>query len=116
MKGVNGPVVRIFSIYHDDPAVVPAAQLRCDIAMHVGQEVEPDDIVRVQEIPGGRHAVLSLIGPYSGIPAASRWLLESWLPQSGERLLRAPFDEYLNNPNDVLPGQLRTAICLPLVE
>ncbi|WP_183317017.1 AraC family transcriptional regulator [Chelatococcus caeni] len=113
----RGPIpanLRVFSIYHDDPACVPADRLRCDAAMYVGPDAEGDGVVTVREIPGGRHAVLAVKGPYSLVPQASRWLLETWLPQHGERPARAPFDEYLNNPATVPPEELRTDICLPL--
>ncbi|KZE28490.1 GyrI-like domain-containing protein [Chelatococcus daeguensis] len=113
----RGPLpvdLRVFSVYHDDPTLVPAGSLRCDVAMYIGPDAQSDSVVTVGEIPGGRHAVLRLKGPYSLVPQASRWLLETWLPQHGERPARAPFDEYLNNPAIVPPEELRTDICLPL--
>ncbi|GGG28261.1 AraC family transcriptional regulator [Chelatococcus composti] len=114
----RGPIpagLRVFSIYHDDPALVPADRLRCDAAMYIGPDVKSDDVVTVREIPGGCHAVLMLEGPYSRVPQATRWLIETWLPRNGQRAARAPFNEYLNDPQAVPPTALRTDICLPLV-
>ncbi len=47
--------------------------------------------------------------------AAYRWLFGHWLPQSGWDVADSPvFEDYLNNPQDTAPTDLRTNIYMPL--
>jgi AraC family transcriptional regulator len=79
-----------------------------------GAEPLPDGFDDVT-VPGGRHAVLTLKGPYTGIPAAWTWLYGDWFPASGEEPAdRAPFEIYRNSPADTPPAELITEICVPL--
>lgn len=109
---VAGPAV---AIYHDDPSAVPVDELRSHMGLEVaGDTALPpgfDDL----NLAGGRHAVLTLRGPYSGIPAAWVWLYGQWLPASGEEPAdRPPFELYPNGPHDTAPADLITEICVPL--
>jgi AraC family transcriptional regulator len=102
-------------IYHDDPSSVPAAELRAHAGMQLS-DAKPlpagfDDVT----VRGGRHAVLTLKGPYTGIPAAWTWLYGEWFPGSGEEPAdRAPFEIYRNSMADTAPADLVTEICVPL--
>jgi AraC family transcriptional regulator len=112
MPHLAGPAV---AIYHDDPSSVPAAELRAHAGMLLGDAAPVaaglDDVT----VAGGRHAVLTLKGPYSGIPAAWIWLYGDWLPASGEEPGdRAPFEIYRNSMADTAPADLLTEICVPL--
>jgi len=106
-----GPVA---AIYYDNPDDVPEAELRsfaggvfCDEGVPEGMEE--------QQLSGGKTAVLTYKGPYSGISAAYHSLFGNWLPQSGEEPAEAPcYEIYLNNPREVAPEELLTEICLPL--
>jgi AraC family transcriptional regulator len=107
-----GPAV---GLYHDDPSSVPAAELRAHAGMEVADDrplpADFDDVT----VPGGRHAVLVLKGPYTGIPAAWTWLYGTWFPDSGEEPAdRAPFEIYRNSMADTAPAELLTEICVPL--
>jgi AraC family transcriptional regulator len=109
---LQGPLV---CIYYDDPSAVPVGDLRSHVAVAVGDAAPLpagfDDIA----LPGGRCAVLTMTGPYSGIPAAWSWLYRQWLPASGhEPADSAPWEEYPNSPMDAPPEALITRICVPL--
>ena len=111
---INGPAVALF---YDDPQETPAQDLRGHAGLSVDADAPVpdgfDDLLR----PAGRHAVLHLKGPYTGIPAAWSWLYGTWLPQSGEVPAdSAPFELYPNGPDDTPPAELITKICVPLRE
>jgi AraC family transcriptional regulator len=102
-------------LYWDDPAAVPVADLRSHAGLPVtGDGPLPagfDDLA----LPAARCAVLTLVGPYDGIPAAWAWLYGRWLPASGEEPAdHAPWEEYPNGPADTAPAALVTRICVPL--
>lgn len=120
--GLLAPDTRSFGIYYDDPAAVDKAKLRSDACIAI-----PDDFTlshvshadatqyRVLNTPAGRCATLIHVGPYSDLEKAYQWLFGAWLPQSSEEPNDLPsFEEYLNDPRQVAPSALRTAVCLPL--
>lgn len=106
-----GPVV---GVYLDSPEDVPQDQLRS----FAGAEFcgsEPPEGMEVLEISGGKVAVLTYKGPYSGLEAAYHSLFGNWLPKSGEEPAdQVCYEIYLNNPRDTAPEDLLTEICLPL--
>lgn len=102
-------------VYHDSPADVAEPDLRSHAGIIVEQGVAmPSDLEEVQ-LPGGRHAVLTLKGPYSGLQAAWDHLYGTALPQSGEVPADSPpFEVYLNDPSQTAPADLVTEIHVPL--
>jgi AraC family transcriptional regulator len=118
-QGLVTPDTRSFGIYYDDPAAVDKDKLRSDacIAIPADFTLSGADATkyRVLNTPAGRCATLIHVGPYSDLEKAYHWLFGVWLPQSGEEPADAPsFEEYLNDPRQVAPSALRTAVCLPL--
>lgn len=106
-----GPVI---GVYLDSPEDVPEDQLRSYAGAEFRGEVTPDGMEDVQ-IPGGKTAVLTYKGPYSGIHTAYHTLFGNWLPSSGEEPADQPcYEIYLNDPRDTAPEELLTEICLPL--
>ncbi len=106
-----GPII---GLYLDSPEDVPEDQLRS----YAGAEFKGDATPQGMEdlhIPGGKTAVLTYKGPYSGIHAAYHSLFGNWLPASGEEPADQPcYEKYLNDPRDTAPEDLLTEICLPL--
>jgi AraC family transcriptional regulator len=113
-RGLVGPQTRSFGIYHDDPSVTPAEALRAEACLTVPEGFVADGELAALEIPGGRHAVLLHVGSYADLPQAYGWLRQ-WLPKSGEEASGRPcVEEYLNDPRNTLPSELKTEISLPL--
>jgi AraC family transcriptional regulator len=114
-SGLGRPGMRMLALYFDDPAVTPQAELRSTAAV-VGCARPAADIGLVEiELAAGPHAVLGYVGPYASMRAAYDWLFADWLPRSGREPAGGPFvEEYLNNPRDTPPAELRTDIWLPL--
>lgn len=103
------------AIYHDDPDVTPAKELRSFAAVSASKDVKADDPLTEQALGGGDHAILTFKGPYAGLDAAYEWLFRTWLPGSGRAVSDAPgYAVYLNNPADTPPAELLTEIRLPL--
>ncbi len=114
-RGLLNPSTRAFGITYDDPTAVPAAELRSDACLSLGPEVEGDGDVVVQEIPGGRHAVLVHKGPYAELEHTFRWFYRNWLPTSGFTPADRPcVEEYLNDCRALPPEEWLTEIRIPL--
>ncbi|QKJ66399.1 AraC family transcriptional regulator [Deefgea piscis] len=111
------PDARWFGLYFDDPKTVAEGQLRSDAAVEIkGTASLPADIGQAQ-IPAARYAVIEHIGPYSELERAYHWLFGVWLPQSGEQAASVPtIEQYLNDPSNTPPKDLRTEIWLALVD
>ncbi len=106
-----GPMI---GLYLDNPETVPESDLRSFAGAEYRGEDTPEGMKEVQ-ISGGKTAVLTYKGPYSGIQAAYSSLFGNWLPESGEEPADQPcYEIYLNNPRDTAPEDLLTEICLPL--
>ncbi len=101
-------------IYYDNPEIVAEADLRGFAGIEARDGAVPEGLEQ-RDIAGGRMAVLTHRGPYSGTSAAYDVLFGQWLPQSGELPADAPcFEVYLNSPLDVAEEDLLTEIYLPL--
>ncbi|MBY6067764.1 AraC family transcriptional regulator [Leisingera aquaemixtae] len=104
----------VLGVYFDSPDEVAEAELRSFAGAEFTGEALPEGMEEVS-LPGGRAAVLTYKGPYSGIHAAYHSLFGNWLPASGEEPADQPcYEVYLNNPRDTAPEDLLTEICLPL--
>ncbi len=114
-KGLLGPETEFFGIYYDDPSSMPLADLRSDACISVPESFRGEGEYAVKHTPGGRCAVFVHTGPYAELQLAYDWMYQTWLPGSGEAPGSEPcFEHYLNDPREVPPAQLRTAICVPL--
>lgn len=103
------------SVYYDNPAETPAAQLRSAVGYVLAEGVQIDPPLVEVTLPAGRAAVLHHRGPYTTLAAAYDQLYCDWLPTSGEEPADTPpYEVYLNNPADTAPSDLRTDICLML--
>ncbi|MEW2912883.1 AraC family transcriptional regulator [Leisingera sp. JC11] len=104
----------VLGVYFDSPDEVAEADLRSFAGAEFAGDALPEGMEEVS-LPGGRAAVLTYKGPYSGIRAAYHSLFGNWLPQSGEEPTDQPcYEVYLNNPRETAPEDLLTEICLPL--
>jgi AraC family transcriptional regulator len=114
-QGLIGPDVRTFGIYYDDPMATPVSALRADACLALPEGTMPSGELQVEEIRGGRYAVVLHVGPYAELERPYKWLYGTWLAQSGEEPGNAPLvEEYLNDARTVPPPELKTEIWLPL--
>ena len=80
-RGLTGSHAVGVAVYLDDASVTPASELRSEAGVSVAADIEGDGEVRVRTVPGGRHAVRPLRGPYAGLDAAYADLF-AWLAAS----------------------------------
>jgi AraC family transcriptional regulator len=112
-----GPDSKMIGIYFDDPALVAEAELRSIACLAVSPEHQSNAQAPLEayNVKAGPYAVLQYQGPYSDMQAAYQWFFGVWLPASGYEAADVPvFEEYLNNPRDTAPGELKTNIYLAL--
>lgn len=113
-----GPNSRSIGIYWDDPSSVEEAQLRSCACLVVSAEQQANQAkapLQAYDIAATKCAVLQYQGPYSDMHAAYEWLFGVWLPASGfEAADVAVYEEYLNDPRETSPLDLRTDIYLTL--
>jgi len=111
---------QMLGVYYDDPATVPASQLRSDACI----EVEPDypvndPTVHITIIPSGTYAVATYIGPYDALPQAWGEFYGRWFPASRHVMDTTnscgSFEKYLNDPTYVPPQHLITELYQAIV-
>lgn len=110
--GRTGDVRDCIGVGHDDPNVTPPEQCTYDACLALAGEVAPDDEVGVQTLPGGRYAILTLVGSYAQLPAAYDHLRAAH--PEGMSDARPAFERYLSMPGDVPEAELRTEVCMPV--
>ena len=103
-------------LVYDDPDVTADHQLRYDACLVLPEdalpESMPDRCVR-RSVPAGRYAVAHHVGPYDSLEETYVALLGRWLPYRDVELSDEPVVEiYLNNPDEVVPEDLRTDVCV----
>jgi AraC family transcriptional regulator len=110
-----GGEFRLFGIFYDDVATVPADKLRSRAAAVISRSVAVAVPVERTEIAAGDYAVLRHKGPYADMKAAYDWLYGEWLPRSGREPADGPnLEEYLNSPRETPPTELLSDLYLPL--
>ncbi len=113
-RGLWPHVGASLAIYYDDPEGTPGRELR-SFAGGEFHGAEVPEGLQERELAGGKVAVVTYKGAYSGISSAYDSLFGNWLPTSGEEPADRPcYEIYLNNPREVAPEELLTEVCLPL--
>lgn len=109
------PNTKTYGIYCDDPSSTPEAELNSIAAMTNDGDLSAYADVEPYVIKGGKYAVLLHTGPYAELENVYRWLYGVWLADSGYENADLPcYEEYLNNPREVAPADLKTKIYMPL--
>jgi AraC family transcriptional regulator len=117
-RGLIGPHnIQMIAVYHDDPEIVPAHELRSDAALAVPEGVELPAGLTELRLPAGRYACTVHVGAYEKLGDTWTRLMGAWLPASGERVGEGvSYERYINDPSTAAPQDLRTELCVPLAE
>ena len=114
-RGLIGPSSRMLTIYHEDPAITDEDKLRISVCATVPEGTQPDSDIGVMMLDGGMFAVARFEIDPSEYGAAWKWVMGTWLPESGYQPDdRHCFELYLNDPGSTAPDNLLTEICIPL--
>jgi AraC family transcriptional regulator len=104
------------ALYYDDPAITPPDELKSDAGVIVADDFTTNDpAVHVVDVPGGRFAVVTHVGPYEALNAKGSEFYGQWLPKSEHSLRPDPcFELYVNDCASVGPENAITELWIPV--
>ena len=74
-----------FNVFHSDPRTTPPAEYRMDLCVGTDRPIAANgEPIEAGTIPGGRCAVLRVVGNSDNLEPAALYLYGDWLPASGE--------------------------------
>lgn len=115
-KQLMGPDTLWLSAYYDDPGVTPPEELKLDVCMTIGDDVEVEGEVKKKTLPGGQYVVMS--AELTGAEEyASAWeKIVEWLVRNNIEmdLSRASYEIYLNSPDEHPEKHHIIDICMPV--
>lgn len=83
--GLSPKTSPTFNVFHSDPRTTPSAEYRMDLCVGTDRPIETNgEPVEAGTIPGGRCAVLRVVGNTDNLEPAALYLYRDWLPDSGE--------------------------------
>lgn len=113
--GLTPQVSATFTVFHDDPHTTAPADYRLDLCAGTTRQVAASDGVAADVIPGGRCAVLRVVGHGDTLESAALYLYRDWLPASGEEARDFPlYCQRLSFFPEVAEGEAITDLFLPL--
>jgi AraC family transcriptional regulator len=112
---IRFPETQLLAVYHDDPNITAADNLRTSICITVPPETKVDGDVGKMSIPGGRYAVARVEVAQDEFQGAWDALFGGWLPESGYQPDDRPcYEIYRNDPKQHPEGKHITDICIPV--
>lgn len=109
--------LELVALFHDDPEVTPAAELRADAGIVVPADAAAVPGLHEIVLPAGSYAKVIHVGPYETLGDTWSRLMGRWLVTSGHRVGDGPsYERYLNTPMNTAPDALSTELYLPLAE
>lgn len=114
--GLNPKISATFNIFHSDPRTTSAAEFRLDLCAATDRPIAPNTQgVEASTIPGGRCAVLRVVGEVDDLEPAALYLYRDWLPFSGEEPGDFPlYCQHLTLFPDVAAHEVVKDLFLPL--
>jgi len=110
------PIVpKLIAVYFDDPGTTPETELRSLAGLIVDPDTQSAPPLEESDIPGGRYAVLSYKGRYSGLGEVWKWFYAEAPAKNGFEFRPGPsFELYLNTPADTAHNDLVTELFAPV--
>lgn len=105
-----------FTIFYSDPRTTPPTAFRLDLCAGTDRLIEAHDVaVKAGVIPGGRCAVLRIVGTTDNLDPAALYLYRDWLPVSGEEPRDFPiYCQHIDVFPNVPEHEAVTELFLPL--
>lgn len=105
-----------FNIWYDDPEITPPAEFRLGLGAATRKRITTNNEGVVPSvIPGGRCAILRVVGSDKNVRSAAKYLYREWLPASGEELRDfPPYCQRIAIMPDVAEHEAITNIFIPL--
>ncbi|MDB5412552.1 MAG: AraC family transcriptional regulator [Rubritepida sp.] len=80
-----------FNVFHSDRRTTPPSEYRMDLCVGTERPIETKgEQIKAGMIPGGRCAVLRVVGNTDNLEPAALHLYRDWLPASGEEVRDFP--------------------------
>ncbi|MEM1135398.1 MAG: AraC family transcriptional regulator [Bacteroidota bacterium] len=99
----------------DDPSITKPEKCRFYACITTEKDIKPEGEFGIQKLNGGKYAVFTLRGSYSGLIDLYEYIYHHWLSKSGCYLRNSmPFEKYLNNPDKVNEADILTEIFIPI--
>jgi AraC family transcriptional regulator len=103
------------AVCHDDPETTPADQIRSEAAITVDDSFDGEGEIKVRMLTGGRYAIATHLGPYSGLTAAWQTFVGTLIPAAQVKFREGDcFEVYVNDPSRVKPTEIRTEMYMPI--
>ena len=114
--GFHPPGRTTIGVTYDDPTVTAPEKYRYDACVVVPPDFQPDRLVNVMDIPGGRYAIAPFEGTARDILPVWMRVFASWLPGSGYQPDARPcYELYRGDPMvDPKARVFRCDLCLPV--
>lgn len=114
--GLRPSASATFNVFQSDPRTTPAEEYRLDLCAATDRPIPPNEAgVHMSTIPGGRCAVLRVVGASDDLEPAARFLYRDWLPSSGEEPRDFPlYCRRITFFPDVTEHEAVTELYLPL--
>ena len=104
----------MIAIYHDNPATVPASDLRSDAGLLIAEGTTVPDGLTEVILAAGSYVHTSHVGPYDTLPTTWARLKEFVSDGNGPRRGNGPgYEIYRNTPMTAAPKDLLTDVFIP---
>ncbi|MDX2177170.1 MAG: GyrI-like domain-containing protein [Candidatus Sumerlaeia bacterium] len=115
-SGLVGPGFLAVGVYYHNPRITPEAEQRAHAAMVWSPDAPlPHPEFEAVHVPGGRYAVYTHHGAYSGLPDAWYQFVEVWMKQPGRVFREGPCLEiYRGDVEHMDPAKLFTDLYVPV--
>ena len=114
-----GPKNEYIGIGLDDPSLTETENLRYNACITIGKESVPEDPeeqIKVLEIPEGNYAIFTHRGPYEELKNSYYYIYGQWLYESKVKLRNQYcLQRYLNGFENASSEELLTEIMVPIV-
>ena len=83
-RGLHPRTSSTFNVWRSERRPAQPADYSVDLCVGTDQPIAADEVIKAGEIPGGRCAVLRVVGNIDNLEPAALFLYREWLPSSGE--------------------------------
>ncbi len=107
---IAGPAV---STYYNSPNNVKPEELKWAFGFTVTKDAAVKDPIKLTEFKTKKAVVYLHIGPYEDLPKAAAKATK-FAETNGYEIVWPTYDRYLNSPQQVKPGELKTELVIPV--
>jgi len=107
------PAGPIIGVYYNDPREVKPDDLKWGVGFIVSKDIKVKEPLKMGEFNGKTAAYYLYTRPYEKMDNAYETIFK-FTNDKGYEVIWPVFDQYLNNPKQVKPEELKTQIIIPL--